>query len=268
MEPVLLAEKLARAMPSPDALNIAVLIEYDGAEFHGWQRQPGVSTVQAVLEDTLSQVLHRKVTVYGASRTDSGVHAKGQVANFWADPAIEPRKWAIILNTVLPPAIRIQKSLVLPHTFHAQREAVTKIYEYRVLNRPHRSALDRRVGFFPKKIDWDLVREAMRHFLGEHDFVAYQGSGGTVLSTVRRVDRFDLFNEAPGIYRLEAEGNGFLKQMVRAMVGTVLDVGMGKKPLTDIPESIRGRNRALVGQTAPAEGLCLVEVCYGAKFAL
>ncbi len=86
--------------------------------------------------------------------------------------------------------------------------------------------------------------------------------------TVRRVDRFDLFNEAPGIYRLEAEGNGFLKQMVRAMVGTVLDVGMGKKPITDIPESIRGRNRALVGQTAPAEGLCLVEVCYGAKFAL
>lgn len=248
--------------------NIVLKIEYDGLEFFGWQRQPGQPTVQAAIEDLLTGLLGKKTVVYGAGRTDSGVSAKGQVANFWGDSRFEEQQWARVLNFSLPKTIRIVESRIMDDTFHAQKCALGKRYEYSILNRGFQSALNRHVYFYPYRIDWNRVREAMAYFVGTHDFVSFQGAKATVLSTVRTIHRFELFQENDGIVRFEIEGTGFLKQMVRAVIGTVMEVGEGKREPHEIPYIIRARDRRQAGRTVPAVGLCLAHVDYPAHFVL
>lgn len=242
--------------------NIRLDIEYDGSPYHGWQRQTGHPTIQAFIEDNLGDVLGRKVVIYGASRTDSGVHAAGQVANFWSDKELPEVKWRDLLNDRLPRTIRITRSSEVAPTFHAQKLAVAKIYEYRVLNRDYSSALDRRVHFMPRPLDWEAVRAALPHFVGEMDFRSFQGAKATVVSTVRTIHSFALYEDYPGLFRFRIEGSGFLKQMVRAIVGTLFEVGEGKRRPVSIPEVIRRRDRDAAGRTAPASGLCLLRVKY------
>lgn len=243
--------------------NVRLQIEYDGTDFHGWQRQLGKPTIQALLEDNLSDVLGKRVIVYGASRTDSGVHARCQVAHFYCDSETIPsHQWKYILNYRLPRTIRVQESEEVPFAFHSQKDAIEKTYEYRVLNRPMASALDRRVYFYPGKLDWKKMQETLPHFVGTHDFRAFQGAKATVLTTVRTVHAFSLLTESEGLYRFEIRGSGFLKQMVRAILGTVFEVGEGKLSPEAIPTILASKDRRQAGRTLPPYGLCLVCIRY------
>ncbi|MGE3758737.1 MAG: tRNA pseudouridine(38-40) synthase TruA, partial [Pseudobdellovibrionaceae bacterium] len=232
--------------------NIFLRIEYDGSDFAGWQRQAKLPTIQAVIEDILTEVHDHRVVVYGSGRTDSGVHAKGQIATFWSDFDLLPEKWASVLNFSLPKSVRVLESREVPKEFNPQKNIVAKVYEYRVLNRAQNSALDLRTFFMPRKIDWDRVREALPYFEGEKDFKASQGAKSSVKSTLRRVDKFDLVDEGEGFYRFRVVGGGFLKQMVRTMVGTALEVGEGRLEAKDIPAIFESRDRRKAGPTVPA----------------
>jgi tRNA pseudouridine38-40 synthase len=247
-------------------MNIRLDIEYDGTEFFGWQVQQNLPTIQGHLEAALQQVVKSRVILVGAGRTDSGVHALGQVANFNLDSPgrIEPWRWKLVLNSMLPPTIRIVDSRAVPNDFHAQKNALSKIYEYRVLNQPCASALDRRVYFCPRPMDWDAIRRALPHFIGTKDFRSFKGAKADVVTTVRTVTRFELIEDMSrrGLYVFQVEGSGFLKQMVRTMVGTVMDVGKGLRKPEDMVDIIRARNRMAAGRTMPASGLCLVSIKY------
>jgi tRNA pseudouridine38-40 synthase len=242
--------------------NIKIVLEYDGENYQGWQRQSHAPSIQKTLEDILSQVLEKPTVVYGSSRTDSGVHAKAQVANFYSEKNLEPMKWMSIFNTQLPKDIRVIAVEEMKEDFHSQKKVHSKVYEYRILNRPFASALDRHLCFLPQKIDWHSIQKAMPYFLGEHDFKSFQGAGSTVKTTVRKILRFELYQESEHLYRFEIEGSGFLKQMVRAIIGTLLEVGEGKRTVESIPEVIAACDRQKAGRTAPASGLCLVKINY------
>lgn len=247
-------------------MNIRLDIEYDGELFHGWQRQvTGHPTVQATIEDAVSAIAGQRTVIYGAGRTDSGVHAKGQVANFWAETPLPAEKWCLALNTRLPPQIRILKSQQMPLKFHAQKSAKSKLYEYRIMNRGFSSALDRRVYFWPHPLRWDKMAESLSYFVGEKDFIAFQSGKCLVRSTVRRVTRFELIHEPGGqdVYRFEIEGNGFLRQMVRNIVGTVMEVGQNLREPHEIEGIFVSKGREFAGRAAPARGLSLVKVDYG-----
>lgn len=242
--------------------NIRLLIEYDGTDFCGWQRQPHCPTIQQTLEDILAKIHGHPVSVYGASRTDSGVHAKGQVANFSSDAAIDGTTWSRVLNFYLPPTIRILESVEAAPRFHAQKYALGKTYDYRILNRSVNSALDRRVHFLPARLDWTKIQEGLPYFLGEKDFRVFQAARADVLTTVRRIEEFRLIEEGAGFYTLRIRGNGFLKQMVRSIVGTLIEVGLGRRDPASIGTLIASGQREGVGHTAPAHGLTLVKVFY------
>jgi tRNA pseudouridine38-40 synthase len=245
--------------------NIRLLIEYDGTEYHGWQRQASSPTIQATLEDILSKITNKKVILYGASRTDSGVHAMGQVANFYTDYPLEEKKWRLVLNDHLPPAIRVLESQEKPSSFHSQKHAKGKEYRYRVLNRYFSSALERKVYFLPKPVKWEKVRAALPLFVGEKDFKAFQGAKADRLTTVRTITSCELIEEGDGFYSFKICGTGFLKQMVRSMVGTLIAIGMEKKDLKDIERALETGSRSLVGPTVPSSGLTLVKVFYEDK---
>lgn len=243
-------------------MNIRLDIEYDGSDYCGWQRQLDLPTIQAHIEDVVAKVEGRRVIVFGAGRTDSGVHAKGQVAHFESRYPIPVERWSNILNTHLPPTIRIQRASVQPPHFHAQKSAVTKVYEYRILNRGSASALDRRYLFHPLELDWEKMRTAASMFVGHHDFASFQGANASTKTTDRTLVKFDLLDEGQGYYRFVVEGTGFLKHMVRNLIGTILEIGEGKRALEDIPGILESRDRRKAGKTAPAHGLCLVRVNY------
>lgn len=253
---------------SSELQNIFIRIEYDGAPFAGWQRQTGKPTVQGEIETLLREFTGTKVVLYGASRTDSGVHARGQAANFYVPKRMEADRWAYFLNSGLPYSIRILSSRLVPPAFHAQKKAVSKLYEYRLIHRNSRSALDKISAFHIKPLNWDEIRRAMPYFVGTHDFKSFQTAGGTVKTTIRTVTRFELFEEGPGIKRFEIEGKGFLKQMVRNIIGLLLEIGEGKRKVEEIPAIFKAKDRRAAGRTADAEGLCLVRVNYeGEEFA-
>lgn len=246
-------------------MNIRLDIEYDGEAFHGWQRQRGVPTIQATIEDMISQIVGQKTVIYGAGRTDSGVHAQGQVANFSADGPIPPERWCLALNTKLPPQIRILRSEQVPDNFHAQRSATSKLYEYRILNRSYSSALDRRLYFWPHALSWDKMLEALEAFVGEKDFSAFQSGKSTVRSTIRTIHRFSAERDpvVEGLWKFSIEGNGFLRQMVRNIMGTVMEVGQNLLEPKDIKSIFSSGEREFAGRAAPARGLFLVKVNYG-----
>lgn len=243
-------------------MNVCLTIEYDGSDYHGWQRQDNATSIQETIENAIASVVGAPIAVKGASRTDSGVHAKGQVANFKCD-RFEATQWRKILNALLPSTIRILDSREVDENFDACRDAISKVYEYRVLNRRYASALDRNVYFYARPLDWDRMESCLTHFVGEKDFAAFKGAGSSAKTSVRTVHRFELRGEeTPGLYRFRVEGSGFLKQMVRAMVGTVIEVGEGRRSVEGIREVIESRDRRLAGRTVPAGGLCLMSIQY------
>ena len=187
-------------MPS-NLKNIRLRIEYDGSEFAGWQRQRTRPTIQSTIEAVLSRVHEKPIVIWGSGRTDSGVHAKAQVATFWSDFDLAPEKWANVLNYSLPKSIRILESQEAPASFNPQKNILSKVYEYRVLNRMQNSALDLRTYFMPRRVDWNKVREALPYFEGKKDYKAFQGAKSTVKTSVRTVHKFELLDEGDGFYR-------------------------------------------------------------------
>ena len=250
--------------------NIQLVLEYDGSEFHGWQRQPRHRTVQGCLEEVLAKIGGKKIAVSGSGRTDAGVHAEALVAHFKTNARMDPSEWMRALNALLPEDVVVLKARKVPRAFHARFSARGKIYRYRLLNRRHPCAINRRTIwtiFSPLKLR--PMQSAAKYFIGQHDFAAFQASDPSRSrsreknrpSAVCSVRQLKISQKGDEII-LEIEANRFLQSMVRVMVGTLVEVGRGKIPPRRIAELLKLKDRSLSGPTAPARGLSLVKVKY------
>ena len=243
--------------------NIRLLIEYDGTNYQGWQVQPKGPTIQGILEEKLGLLTGRPVQLFGSGRTDSGVHALGQVAHFKTQSRMDIHTIQRALNSLLPPDIVIQKVEEVDEGFHARKHSKSKIYEYRILNRNLRSAFHRGyVWHIPQKLNLAEIRKATQSLVGEHDFSAFCTVGSPTRTTVRRVIRAEWRRGRDGLLRFEIEANGFLKQMVRSIIGTLVEIGKGKMKAVEIRMILNSKDRKEAGPTAPAQGLFLKKVKY------
>jgi tRNA pseudouridine38-40 synthase len=242
---------------------IRLTLEYDGSGYHGWQRQLNSRTVQEVVENCLLRLTSREVRLHGSGRTDAGVHALGQVAHFRTETNLPLTAFREGLNSLLPRDIVILEAREAPTDFHARYGAKAKMYEYRILNRPVRSPLHlHQCWWLAHPLDLNLIREATSLILGEKDFATFQASGSSVKTTTRTVMRAS-WEEKPGGWKyFRIMASGFLRGMVRALVGTLVEVGWGKRPPEDLERLLAARDRRLAGPSAPAAGLYLVEVMY------
>lgn len=243
--------------------NLKLTVQYDGASFHGWQRQPSMRTVQGVLEKVLSELCAEQVQLAGASRTDQGVHARGQVANVQIDSPIPANRLRIALNGRLPADVRICEVVEESPDFHARFRAKGKHYRY-LLDRREVSGvfLSRYALHCPGPLDAAAMRRAAAGFVGEHDFASFQCvSGNLCETTVRRI--YGVFVEEKGdLVMVDVWGQSFLYKMVRTMVGTLLEVGRGKRRPAEIRDCLEARDRRFSGATVAGRGLCLMSVYY------
>ncbi len=239
-----------------------IVLEYDGTEYSGWQRQANARTVQAAVEDALAAVAQTRITVVGAGRTDAGVHALGQVASFRTDRDLTPREWLRALNVHLPSDIAALSVEPVTDQFHARYSARGKLYRYHLLNRPERSPLLRnRAWMIFKPLDEPAMREAAGYLVGRHDFSAFETMPTANENPLCEIRRFDLDREGD-LLVFSIYADRFLKQMVRSMVGTIVEVGQGKRAPAGIKDVLDSRSRPTAGKTAPPQGLYLVRVDY------
>jgi tRNA pseudouridine38-40 synthase len=243
---------------------VKLTVAYDGTAYAGWQVQPNGTTVQSVMEDALVRILQEPVRLRAAGRTDAGVHAREQVVDF-ADSG--KRDLGTIIrggNALLPGDIRILTAETVPESFDARRHATEKEYRYFLHLSPVASPfLYRYAWHVESPLDLDAVREALSHVVGEHDFTSFRGQGCTARSPVRTVFRADLTrHDLPGLWSIDLAGNGFLRHMVRNIVGTVAESGKGKYPPERVGEILRARDRSAAGLNAPPHGLFLWRVAY------
>lgn len=239
-----------------------LILEYDGTGYVGWQRQPDQPTVQAALEDAIQKVTQTHIAVIGAGRTDAGVHALGQVVSFRSDKPLPPRDWRRALNAHLPADISVQAAESVSDDFHARYSAKIKQYEYRILNQPERPALDRnRAWHIYGPLNLDAMRQAAACLIDKQDFASFQGHPTDTKDTICDLQRLDLVQEGP-LIRVQFVGDRFLKQMVRAIVGTLVEIGQAKRPPEAMQDILAAKDRRTAGYTAPAQGLYLVEVRY------
>jgi len=242
---------------------IKLTIEYDGTNYLGWQVQPKGPTIQRVLEETLKKITGEEVRLIGSGRTDAGVHAFGQVAHFKTHSKISLHSMARALNSLLPPDIVIRRVREVDENFHARKSCKSKIYEYRILNRNLRSAFYNKYAWhIPQKLNLKEMKEATRYLIGEHDFSSFRSVGTPTQTATRKVIRAEWKKGRDGLLYFEIEANGFLKQMVRAMVGTLVEVGRGRLSPEEFQEILQSKDRRKAGPTAPAHGLLLKEVKY------
>jgi tRNA pseudouridine38-40 synthase len=243
--------------------NIKLVIEYKGTHYLGWQVQPKGPTVQGVIEEKLALITGEAVYLIGSGRTDSGVHAFGQVANFKTKNQLNVHSIQRALNSLLPPDIVIQRAEEVEEGFHARKQSKSKVYEYRILNRELRSAFHHEYAWhILQKLDLEEMRKATRVLIGEHDFSSFRSVGSPTRTAIRRVIRAEWKRGRDGFIRFEVEANGFLKQMVRALVGTLVEVGKGKIDSEEFEKILASKDRKMAGPTAPAHGLFLREVKY------
>jgi len=239
-------------------------LEYDGAGFQGWQAQAeGARTVQQVLARAAADLVGVPVVVSGAGRTDAGVHAEGQVASFAAETGLGPDALRRALNARLPEDLAVVACRTVADDFDPRRHAESKHYRYRLWNGADRSPLRRRRAWaVPARLDLAAMARAARDFEGEHDFGALQSTGSGVTSRVRTVLRCRVAGRAGGEVGVDVEGTGFLRHMVRALAGTLVEVGQGRRDPGSIPALLASADRGRAGPTAPAHGLTLVAVRY------
>ena len=241
---------------------IALTVAYDGTAYAGWQRQINATAVQQVLEEALEALTGASTAVTGASRTDAGVHALGQVAHFDTLSRIPAEKFAFALNTRLPRDIRVVESKAVAPDFHARFGASGKRYRYQIHNQPHAPALERHYRWHvPLPLDLIRMRREAQTVLGTHDFAAFAASGSCAKDTVRTVTAITIGQEGE-LVTLFVEGNGFLYNMVRILAGTLTDIGCGKCAEGAIAKALANTDRLALGQTAPAHGLTLMRVWY------
>lgn len=241
---------------------IRLVVAYDGTRYCGWQIQKNGITIESVLNEALKDLLKEEILVTGASRTDSGVHALGNVAVFDTNTKIPSDKIALALNQRLPEDIRVQKSDEVPSEWHPRFCDSIKTYEYRILNRKIPNPIERLYTYFTyAELDIERMQKAAEYIIGEHDFASFCSAGSQVKSTVRNVHSLEISKENDVIC-IRISGSGFLYNMVRIIVGTLIQVGMKIKTPEDIEIIIKSKNRALAGPTAPACGLTLVDIRY------
>jgi tRNA pseudouridine38-40 synthase len=243
--------------------NIRLLIEYDGTDYLGWQVQPKGPTVQGMIEEKLARITGETIHLIGSGRTDSGVHAFGQVANFKTKSQLPAHSIQKALNSLLPPDIMIQRAEEVEEGFNARKQSKSKVYEYRILNRDLRSAFHHEYAWhIPQRLDLEEMKKATQILIGERDFSSFRSVGSPTRTAIRSVIRAEWKKGRDGFIRFEVEANVFFKQMVRAMVGTLVEVGKGKIDSEEFRKILDSRNRKEAGPTAPAHGLFLKEVKY------
>jgi tRNA pseudouridine38-40 synthase len=244
--------------------NYRFTLEYDGAGFRGWQAQAGGQrTVQDEFEAAIERVTGQRLRVAGAGRTDAGVHAQGQVASARISTQLSPSVLKRALNQCMPRDLAVVDAERVADDFHARFSAVGKLYCYRVWNAETRSPLrSARTHWVARTLDVAAMSRAAEAFWGRHDFAALQAAGSDVESTLRTVKRLEIALETPGELVFWAEADGFLRHMVRNLVGTLLEVGSGRRPVESMTELLACGDRRRAGPTAPAAGLTLVRVFY------
>ena len=243
--------------------NFKLVIEYDGSRYHGWQRQKEDRSIQGEIEKALKKITTSSVTLYGSGRTDAGVHARAQVANFESDTRLEPVALMNGLNSLLEDDIVIKGCESVSATFHARYNAKSKVYHYRILNRPLPAAIGRQYSWFIRKtLKQEAMRDAIVHIIGRHDFKAFEGTGSARQDTTRHVYSAGLAEQNTGSLVFHIEADGFLRYMVRNIVGTLVDVGLEKLTPHDFKRVLDSKDRSLASATAPAHGLTLIEVKY------
>jgi tRNA pseudouridine38-40 synthase len=243
---------------------VKLAVAYDGTAYVGWQMQPNGTTVQSVMEEAIAEILQEPVRLRAAGRTDAGVHAREQVVDF-ADAG--KRDLATIVrggNGLLPPDIRILSAEEVPETFDAMRHATEKEYRYFLCLSPVDSPfLSRYAWHIEAPLDLDAVREGLSHLVGEHDFTSFRGQGCTAKSPVRTIFRAEVAkHDVPGLFSIDVAGAGFLRHMVRNIVGTVVNAGKGKHSADHVGKILRARDRSAAGVNAPPHGLFLWRVSY------
>lgn len=242
---------------------IKLVIEYDGTNYLGWQVQLKGPTIQGMIEEKLAILTGEKIHLIGSGRTDSGVHALAQAAHFKTQSKMDMNSIQRALNSLLPHDIVIQKAEEAEEDFHARKSVKTKNYEYRILNRDVPSALNRGYAWhvsFP--LDLREMENATRWLIGEHDFSSFRSVGTPTRTAIRKVIQAAWKRERNGLICFEIEANGFLKQMVRAIVGTLVEVGKGRISSDEFLRILESKDRKEAGPTAPAHGLFLKEVHY------
>ena len=252
----------AQRSPGVRQRNLKLVLTYDGTDFAGWQRQTNGLTVQQVLEEAIERVTGERAGVIGAGRTDAGVHALGQVANFHSGSRLSVAELQRALNAVLPPTVAVVEAEEVADDFHARYHATSKHYRYTIHNGPVRPVLDRnRVLHMRTRLNLTQMRLAARGLVGEHDFAAFARHAREQANTVRSIEELTIRRKGSRVL-VDIIGSGFLYTMVRAIVGTLLEVGRGKLPAAAVADILEGRDRRRAGPTAPARGLCLVSVGY------
>lgn len=243
-------------------MNVKLIIEYDGTRYHGWQVQAKERTIQAVLERAVATFIGAPTRAVGSGRTDAGVHALGQVANFFSNKEFEPHRIQRALNALTPEDIAIKKVAIVPESFDARRDARSRLYEYRILNRPSPSPFYLRYAWHVHDaLDVKAMREALVCLEGEHDFSSFRAAGCDAAHPVRKIYRVSL-DPAGDLLVFTIEATAFLRHMVRNMVGTLVEVGRGERTPEWFAELLQARDRTKAGPSAPAHGLYLVEVKY------
>jgi tRNA pseudouridine38-40 synthase len=243
--------------------NFKMILEYDGAAYCGWQRQKNGRSIQQVLEEAVASILGEKVTIIASGRTDAGMHALNQVASFHAESLLPVRKIWFGVNSVLPVDIVVKDLQEAPAAFNALKDAKKKVYLYRICNQRLRPVLGRQYVWFVRfPLDVERMRQAAAFLLGEHDFSCFCKTGCDIQDRVRTLTRLEIERGEGAMLEFTVESSGFLRHMVRNMVGTLVDVGRGKLAPLDMHDIIASRDRTKAGQSAPACGLFLKEVHY------
>lgn len=242
--------------------NIKLTIEYDGKCYNGWQKQPNKLNIQGEIERAIYNITKEEIDLIGSGRTDAGVHALGQVANFKTNSEISIEKLPLAINSQLKNSIVIKEAEEVDERFHSRYNAKHKTYRYIINNSKCGTAIYRNLEYsYPFKLDVEKMKQASKYFEGEHDFKAFKSSGTSSKNSVRTIYKAIVKQEGEKII-IELTGNGFLYNMVRIISGTLLDVGLGKIRAEEIPEIIESKDRQRAGKTLPAHGLYLVEVKY------
>ena len=243
--------------------NIKLVIEYDGKEFNGWQKQPNKLNIQGEIERAIKQITGEEVDLTASGRTDAGVHALGQVANFKTNSNIPIEKIPIALNSNLKKSILIKSAEEVEERFHSRLNCKRKTYRYIINNSKYGTAIYRNLEtHIPMKLDIQKMQEAVKYFEGEHDFKAFKASGTSSKSSVRTIYKTEVIDAGNERIYIELTGNGFLYNMVRIIAGTLVEVGLGKIEPNEIKTIIESKKRENAGKTLPPQGLYLVNVEY------
>ena len=243
-------------------MNILIKITYDGTNFHGFQIQPDERTVEGELNKGLAKTLKEEVKVFYAGRTDRGVHALGQYANFYSETTIDIGNLPKVINFNLPEDVSVVGAKFVADDFHARYDAKLKKYRYVVHRSRYRNALLlNRAYEYPYEVDTDRMRKALSYLIGEHDFNSFMGKGAVVKDSIRTIEKIDVIEDGDFLY-LDFVAKAFLKNMIRIVTGTALEIGRGQREIEYMKDALEKKKRKAAGPTAPACGLYLVDVKY------